>query len=500
MKKLAPLALYLFFSFQITQIVAQNTCFYFDDSLLATLQNRENAVDLFRGAGQPLQGWSSVNGSPSVVKNFGGVNTPSGTQCLVLAACGSNRSEGVSYNYTFKSGKNYQVSFKYRYISIQASNAAINTFDVLIADSLLHNNQGGCGTINTRAVSPQSVNILSKTNYSDTAWQTATLNVSNLGRDYSQIWWRINIPQAIVAAPYLLLDDVCIQEIPTATCFYFDDTILATLQNRENAVDLFRGAGQPLQGWSSVNGSPSVVKNFGGVNTPSGTQCLVLAACGSNRSEGVSYNYTFKSGKNYQVSFKYRYISIQASNAAINTFDVLIADSLLHNNQGGCGTINTRAVSPQSVNILSKTNYSDTAWQTATLNVSNLGRDYSQIWWRVNIPQAIVAAPYLLLDDVCIQETNITGVKELNKNADEWILYPNPATNFVNIQLGPESKISLSSVQVFNMLGKEIRNIETRISDDKIQLETAGIQAGNYIVKVTNNASQIFTKRLVITK
>jgi hypothetical protein len=497
MKKIFSLLLSSAFFFN-SVVQAQQTCFNFDDSIIGTQQNKENAIDLFRGVGQPLEGWTSVGGSPSIFSTTS-INFPSGKQCLLLGACGSNKSEGASYNYAFKSGKNYEVTFKYRYYSLQAGNATLSNFDVLLADSLVHNNQGGCGTISTVAISPAAKNIFSKTNYSDTAWKTATIQVSGLTKDYSQIWWRVNIPQAIAAAPYLLIDDVCLKELAPPTCFHFDDSIIGTLQNKENAIDLYRGVGQPLEGWTSVNGSPSIYSSPS-INFPSGKQCLLLGACGSNKSEGASYNYAFKSGKSYEVSFKYRYYSLQTGNAALSNFDVLLADSLVHNNQGGCGTVSTFAISPAAKNIFSKTNYSDTAWKTATIQVSGLTKDYSQIWWRINIPQAIAAAPYLLIDDVCLQEGFLSGINEFSESENALLLYPNPASKEVFVQFNSELDLTSAQLKLYDMMGAEIKNIQATNLGNKIRIETSDLKAGNYLVRLSDNEGQIYTKHLVIVR
>ena len=45
---------------------AQTKCFNFDDSIIGITANKENAVDLLRGVGQPLEAWASVNGSQSI--------------------------------------------------------------------------------------------------------------------------------------------------------------------------------------------------------------------------------------------------------------------------------------------------------------------------------------------------------------------------------------------------------------------------------------------------
>ncbi len=95
---------------------ARPKCFNLDDSIIGITANKENAFDLFKEVGQPLEGWLSVSGSPSIFPNIAGVSYPAGKQCLLLGAYGSSRAEGAAYNYNFQSGKKYKVSYKYIYL------------------------------------------------------------------------------------------------------------------------------------------------------------------------------------------------------------------------------------------------------------------------------------------------------------------------------------------------------------------------------------------------
>lgn len=473
-------------------IVAQPKCFTFDDSIVGITANKENAIDLFRGVGQPFEGWISVSGSPSIFPNIAGVNYPSGKQCLLMGACGNNRAEGAAYSYAFQTGKQYKVSFKYRYFSLQSTNSPIQTFDVLLTDGLGHINQGGCGTISVPAIPSGASNILSVTNFNDTTWQTASLTVSGLSQQHTQLWFRVNITSPVANSPYLLMDDVCIEELASPICINFDDSIIGLIQNKENAVDLFRGIGQPLEGWSSVNGSPSILPDVAGINYPSGTQCLLLGACGNNRAEGAAYDYNFLSGKNYKITFKYRYYTSLATNVPLDSFDVVLTDGLTHNNQGGCGSINVVNIPAGAKNIFSKPNFNNTTWQTATVFASGLSKDFSQIWWRVKIKGNTVASPYLLLDDICIEES-LTNAIETQASTTFFQLYPNPALNEVFIAFAQTTDSKDIKVQLFDMLGKEINASITVLQGDKIRIETSDLNNGNYCVRITlaNGTSQM---------
>ena len=82
----------------------------------------------------------------------------------------------------------------------------------------------------------------------------------------------------------------------------------------------------------------------------------------------------------------------------------------------------------------------------------------------------------------------------VNRNDIEgFSIYPNPISNntFTLTSASNEEK----SVMIFNLLGKKV--LDTRFSGTKSEINVAAINAGIYILKVTE-AGKIATKKLVI--
>jgi len=83
--------------------------------------------------------------------------------------------------------------------------------------------------------------------------------------------------------------------------------------------------------------------------------------------------------------------------------------------------------------------------------------------------------------------------------ADAIVVYPNPASDFVNIILG-NINAKNSSIELYNSIGKMVKkqNISS-VSGNVTQLETTDIDGGLYFIKVLAEG-KIYTKSLVITK
>ena len=90
-----------------------------------------------------------------------------------------------------------------------------------------------------------------------------------------------------------------------------------------------------------------------------------------------------------------------------------------------------------------------------------------------------------------------TNVKEVIANAIG--VYPNPASNVVNIDLG-NINAKNSSIELYNSVGQMVKQKNISSSSENItQLETTDIDEGLYFVKVIA-AGKIYTASLVITK
>jgi hypothetical protein len=80
-------------------------------------------------------------------------------------------------------------------------------------------------------------------------------------------------------------------------------------------------------------------------------------------------------------------------------------------------------------------------------------------------------------------------------DADEFKIWPNPAGNFVNIQLN--STISGDvDIEIFNINGKKVANFQKEAAQE-IRLNIDELNAGVYLVKVISNEAN-YTKKLLV--
>jgi hypothetical protein len=92
-----------------------------------------------------------------------------------------------------------------------------------------------------------------------------------------------------------------------------------------------------------------------------------------------------------------------------------------------------------------------------------------------------------------------TGVEEVSA-IESASVYPNPATDMTNIEFNVTST-SAVTVQVINALGQVVYNNDMGDVNgaQKVQVNTADLEAGMYLVQITVNGS-VITKRVSVVK
>ena len=97
----------------------------------------------------------------------------------------------------------------------------------------------------------------------------------------------------------------------------------------------------------------------------------------------------------------------------------------------------------------------------------------------------------------CSQKTYYnkpTGVAELNTDAAGMKVFPNPANDFINVEINSLVKGNIN-VEVSNMLGQKLNNVTA--VDNKAQISVAGLPAGCYLVDCFSDGVKIAAARFI---
>ncbi len=100
---------------------------------------------------------------------------------------------------------------------------------------------------------------------------------------------------------------------------------------------------------------------------------------------------------------------------------------------------------------------------------------------------------------VIVTTTNTTDVADINSNTGNFIIYPNPALNYINIDYTNEKLVNDLYLTIYNIEGKIIYNKNYKVNGNKLseQINTENFNKGIYIVKLSSSkVSQV--QRLII--
>ncbi len=91
-----------------------------------------------------------------------------------------------------------------------------------------------------------------------------------------------------------------------------------------------------------------------------------------------------------------------------------------------------------------------------------------------------------LLDNWIFYKTSTLGNED--HVAFDFSVYPNPATDVVNIQ----SKTAISNIQLFNSLGQKVVDV-----DGKSSIDISGLNTGLYVLNATDTEGNVGVKRVI---
>jgi hypothetical protein len=95
-----------------------------------------------------------------------------------------------------------------------------------------------------------------------------------------------------------------------------------------------------------------------------------------------------------------------------------------------------------------------------------------------------------------IQFLSASGVKVNEEKADNFSIYPNPASDFIELDLSVKS-LAGADISIFNAIGKVVKTVGSG-GESKIRINTSDLEKGMYFVVVKSGDGMKSTSKLVI--
>jgi hypothetical protein len=291
-------------------------------------------------------------------------------------------------------------------------------------------------------------------------------------------------------------------------CYSFDDTILPTQYDQQEAFELFgNGTGGFLTNWDVVCGTPSIIPSgqIDSLNAYDGTQYALLTVCNADTdfSESVSLKYNFAAGL-----FEY-FVSLAAVNVPlvggtvvpVNVQFILLKDSIPFTYNWNTGCTATPPVDTPDMVVYSIDSFSASSWQIISFNFSNLSADYKQLWIRCSLANNVpLQTTFFCFDSMCLRFNKIVGISEVGLSNNCSLLQNNPnpfnTSTIIGYYLCEQKN---ASIVVNDLMGRTVKTIPIAgQGKGTIALSNSQLAAGTYLYSLLIDGRVFDTKRMVI--
>jgi hypothetical protein len=93
----------------------------------------------------------------------------------------------------------------------------------------------------------------------------------------------------------------------------------------------------------------------------------------------------------------------------------------------------------------------------------------------------------------------LTGTESVSQGLQSLLLFPNPANEWVNLELNLNSTVSNLTIEIMDITGRVIKTEKHQASKGvfSAQIETNSLQSGVYFLSVSGNGNRVSKKFIV---
>ena len=88
---------------------------------------------------------------------------------------------------------------------------------------------------------------------------------------------------------------------------------------------------------------------------------------------------------------------------------------------------------------------------------------------------------------------SVLSVTDIDQLESKVLLYPNPAEDYITIELAPELLLG-ESMEIYDILGKQVMSVDASVSIDKKIIDINFLESGLYFVKMNINGLEVNKK------
>ncbi len=96
--------------------------------------------------------------------------------------------------------------------------------------------------------------------------------------------------------------------------------------------------------------------------------------------------------------------------------------------------------------------------------------------------------------------SELVGVNELYKNNSSILIYPNPATNFINFKIEGDNENNECNIELFDVLGNKLHTITSTVFQNTVTVSNLKLQNGLYFYTIKLGQINTTSGKFLISK
>jgi len=160
------------------------------------------------------------------------------------------------------------------------------------------------------------------------------------------------------------------------------------------------------------------------------------------------------------------------------------------------GSVSTPAATYTStLRVKSERTYTDSVWVSGNFLSASTHTQTDYEWFTATSHTPVLSISVREDGTSAIYSTSAVGIEEENLLQSQISLYPNPATDRINIKL-PKGSTGHTDISIYDLTGKQIMYLK-KIGNNLFSANISSLVPGEYVIRMNSSTKNFITKRFI---
>ncbi len=161
------------------------------------------------------------------------------------------------------------------------------------------------------------------------------------------------------------------------------------------------------------------------------------------------------------------------------------------------GSVTTPTGTYNALRIKSERTYTDSVWVSGVFVSANTYTQTSYEWYTSTSHSSVVSISITSDGTTATYRTDALGVGERHLLHSQIDVYPNPATNRIDVKLPKGSKVDMD-IYILDIQGKQVAQL-MKTGSDEFSADISALAPGEYVIPIKINSEKYTTTKFIKT-